>query len=139
MSIARQTRSKGERRVGPHILVVDDEESILFAMQDYFTSYGCTVDCARELEEAQALLSNIRYNLVLCDLRLSGIHSAEGLDLVSFVRERVPDTKVVMLTAYGSPEIQGEAYRRGVDAFLLKSRPLAEVAYVAMRTLRVSA
>ena len=124
--------------MGPHILVVDDEESILFALGDYFTAHGCTVDCARELEEAQALLSNIRYNLVLCDLRLSGVQSAEGLDLVTFVRERTPDTKVVVLTAYGAPEIQAEAYRRGVDAFLLKSRPLPEVAGVAMRALQVT-
>lgn len=119
----------------PHILVVDDEQSILFALEDYFTAQGCTVDTARELEEAQALLSNIRYDLVLCDLRLSGLHSVEGLDLVSFVRERCPRTRVVVLTAYGSQEIQGEARRRGVDAFLHKSTPFAEVALVAMRTL----
>lgn len=123
----------------PHILVVDDEQSILFALEDYFSAQGCTVDCARELEEAQALLSNIRYELVLCDLRLSGLHSAEGLDLVSFVRERCPATRVVVLTAYGSPEIQAEAYRRGVDAFLNKSTPLAKVAVVAMETLGASA
>lgn len=120
----------------PHILVVDDEQSILFALEDYFSAHGCTVDCARELEEAQALLSNIRYDLVLCDLRLSGLHSAEGLDLVTFIRERCPTTKVVVLTAYGSPEIQAEAYRRGVNAFLSKSTPFAKVADVAMQTMQ---
>jgi len=120
----------------PHILVVDDEQNILFALEDYFSAHGCTVDCARELEEAEALLSNIRYDLVLCDLRLSGLHSAEGLDLVTFIRERCPSTKVVVLTAYGSPEIQSEAYRRGVNAFLHKSTPFAKVADVAMQAMQ---
>ena len=64
-----------------HILVVDDEESILFAVEQYIIAQDHTVDCARELEEAQALLDNIRYDLVIADLRLSGIHGAEGLDL----------------------------------------------------------
>ena len=125
--------------MGPHILVVDDEDSIRFALEDYFTAQGCTVDCACELEEAQALLSNIQYALVLCDLRLGGIHSAEGLELVAFVRERcAPETKVVMLTAYGTPEIQSEAYRRGADAFLVKSQPLGELAHLAMATVRAA-
>ncbi|MGH7703685.1 MAG: response regulator [Gemmatimonadales bacterium] len=118
-----------------HILVVDDEESILFAMEEYFTLSGCIVDCAREVEEAQALLCNIRYHLVLTDLRLSGIHTADGLDLVSMIRECCPDTRVIVLTAYGSPEIEQEARRRGADAFLHKSMPLSEVAQVAMRVV----
>jgi DNA-binding NtrC family response regulator len=121
--------------IQPHILVVDDEQSILFAMEQYFSAHGCTVDTAQELEEAQALLSNIRYALVLADLRLSGIHSAEGLDLVAFARERCPGARVVVLTAYGSPDIEFEARRRGAHAFLHKSTPLAEVAQVALRLL----
>lgn len=122
-----------------HILIVDDEETILFAMGQYIMAQGCTVDTARELEEAQALLSNIRYHLVVADLRLSGVHGSEGLDLVRMVRECCPSTKVIVLTAYGSVEIQQEAKRRGADAVLHKSVPLAEVADAAMRLLGCAA
>jgi DNA-binding NtrC family response regulator len=122
-----------------HILVVDDEESILFAMEQYFTAHGCTVDCARELEEAEALLTNIRYHLVLADLRLSGIHSAEGLDLVSMVRECCPNTRVMVITAYGTPEMEQEARQRGADAFLHKSTPLPQVARMAMKIVGCAA
>ncbi len=122
-----------------HILVVDDEESILFAMEQYFTARGCTVDCARELEEAEALLTNIRYHLVLADLRLSGIHSAEGLDLVSMVRECCPNTRVMVITAYGTPEMEQEARQRGADAFLHKSTPLPQVAQMAMKIVGCAA
>ena len=87
------------------IRVVDDEEPILFAIRDYFEPLGWQVDCAQELEEAEALLSHIRYTLLIADLRLTGIHSNEGLELIRFVRERSPWTRVIVLTGYGSVEI----------------------------------
>lgn len=123
----------------PHILVVDDEESILFAIEQYILAQDCTVDCAREIEEAQALLDNIRYDLVIADLRLSGIHGAEGLDLVSLVRACCPKTRIIVLTAYGSADVAQEALRRGADAFLHKSTALSEVARVAMQVLGCAA
>jgi DNA-binding response OmpR family regulator len=122
-----------------HILIVDDEETILFAMGQYIMAQGCTVDTASELEEAQALLANIRYHLVVADLRLSGIHGAEGLDLVSMVRECCPNTRVIVLTAYGSSEVQQEALRRGADAVLHKSMPLSEVAATAIKLIDCAA
>jgi DNA-binding NtrC family response regulator len=115
------------------ILVVDDEEPILFAIRDYFEPLGWQVDCAQELEEAEALLSHIRYTLLIADLRLSGIHSNEGLELIRFVRERSPWTRVIVLTGYGSVEIETEAVGRGVDAFLQKPQPLAALAEIATR------
>src|SRR5204862_240786 len=85
-----------------HILIVDDEETILFAMGQYIMAQGCTVDTARELEEAQALLSNIRYHLVVADLRLSGTHGSEGLDLVGMVRECCPGNPHLSFNTHAS-------------------------------------
>ena len=123
----------GNRAMKMRILVVDDEEPILFAIRDYLEPLGWQVDCAQELEEAEALLSHIRYTLLIADLRLTGIHSNEGLELIRFVRERSPWTRVIVLTGYGSVEIEGEAVGRGVDAFLLKPQPLAALAEIAAR------
>jgi DNA-binding response OmpR family regulator len=112
------------------ILVVDDEESIAFALQRYFRARGLEVDCAGELEEAQALLVNDRYSLVIADLRLTGVHGAEGLEVLSFVREHAPWTRTILLTAYGSDELESEALRRGADAVLRKPKPLPDLAQV---------
>ena len=117
------------------MLIVDDEESILFALSDFFGTQGFEVDCARELEEAEALLGKHHYTVAIADLRLTGINGTEGLELISYVREKSPGTKVLLLTAYGSQEIQAEATRRGVDAFLQKPKPLAEVANVVSSML----
>lgn len=115
----------------PRLLVVDDEESILSAIRDYFEPRGYEVDCARELEEAEALLSHIRYSLMIADLRLTGVQGNEGLELIRFARDRSPWTRTIVLTGYGSTEIEMEAIGRGVDAFLQKPQPLAHLAAIA--------
>jgi DNA-binding response OmpR family regulator len=110
---------------------VDDEEPILFAMGEYFTTKGYEVDCARETHEAEALLAEHDYALAILDLRLTGTQGAEGLDVIELVRARSPQTRIILLTAYGSREIEAEARRRGADAFLHKPKPLSEVARIA--------
>jgi DNA-binding NtrC family response regulator len=112
------------------ILVVDDEDSILFAIKEYFTTHGYEVDCAREFEEAEALLANVCYSVVIADLRLTGINGVEGLELVGYVKERCPWTRIIILTAYGSREVEQEALKRGVDAFLRKPKPLPQLAQI---------
>lgn len=119
----------------PRILIVDDEESIVFAMRRYFQLHGFDVDAARELEEAQALVANVRYAVVIADLRLTGVHGAEGLDLVAYVRERCPWTRTMLLTAHSSPDIEVAGRERGVDMVLRKPRPLPDVAQAVMTLL----
>lgn len=116
------------------ILIVDDEDLIVMAMRKYFEGLGYLVDGAFELEEAQALLANYRYDLVIADLRLTGIGGVEGLQIVSDVHQRCANTRVVLLSAYGTPEIERESYNRGADAFLHKPKAMMEIAHVA-RTL----
>lgn len=117
------------------MLIIDDEDRILSAVSGYFDHLGYSVECASEIEDAERLLDASRYDIVLADLRLSGIEGVEGLEIVSYVREKSPRTKVVLLTAYGTAAIREEAVRRGVDAFLNKPQPLAEIARVVSALL----
>jgi DNA-binding response OmpR family regulator len=124
----------------PHrLLFVDDEPPILFALKKYFIAQGFAVDTACELEEAQALLACNLYSLVLADLRLTTQDRDEGLELIQFIRYRYPRTKIILLTAFGSQAIENEALRRGVDAFLLKPQPLAELHQVVVALLAETA
>jgi ActR/RegA family two-component response regulator len=114
------------------LLVVDDEEAIVFAMQRYFTARGFEVDTASEIEEAEALLANVHYQAAIIDLRLTGVHGAEGLDILGFVRDNCPGTRTILLTAYGSADLSREARERGADVVLSKPQPLPDVAQVLM-------
>lgn len=117
------------------MLIIDDEDTILFAMGRFFRARGFEVDVAHELEEAQALLANVRYSVVIADLRLTGVHGAEGLEIIAYVREHCPWTRTLLLTAYGSLELEEEALERGVDAMMRKPQSLADIASTVARLL----
>ena len=109
------------------LLVVDDEAAIRFALSEYFREHGWSVDSAAEKEEAEALLTCTEYAVVIADLRLTGISGVEGLDIIQLSRHLRPQTRVVLLTGNGTPELEAEARRRGADAFLHKPLPLARL------------
>ena len=114
----------------PRLLIVDDEESICFSMSEYFSLHGYKVDTAREMEEAEKLIGTTDYKVVIQDLRLSTTRNPGGLDIIRMIREQNPQTRIVVLTAYGSAEMEDEALRSGADAFLRKPKPLSQVAQV---------
>lgn len=113
-------------------MIVDDDEPIIFSMNDYFTEHGWKVDCARAIDEAKALASARDYDVVITDLHLTGLHSAEGLEVVRHVRAS-GSARVIVLTAYGSEELERVAMRLGADAFLQKTMPISEIAQLATR------
>jgi DNA-binding NtrC family response regulator len=112
------------------LLVVDDEESICFSMSEYFSQQGFKVDTAREMEEAEGLIKVTDYKVIIQDLRLGLTRRSDGLDIIRLVHKRNPDTRIVVLTSYGSAEVEEEARRAGADAFLRKPKPLSQVAQV---------
>src|ERR1044072_2461431 len=121
---------KSEPPPTPRLLVVDDEESICFSMSEYFSLQGYKVDTASEFEEAEKLLGATNYRVVIQDLRLTMTNSSDGLDMIRLIREHNPQTRIIVLTAYGSAEIEDEARRCGADAFLRKPKPLSQAAQV---------
>jgi len=119
----------------PRLLVVDDEESICFSMSEYFSLHGYKVDTASELEEAEKLLGVTDYRVVIQDLRLTMTNYHDGLDMIKMIKQHNPQARIVVLTAYGSPEVEDEARRCGADAFLRKPKPLSQVAQVVQGLL----
>ena len=129
MWLGRDERSLRETPL-PRLLVIDDEESICFSMSEYFSLHGYKVDTACEIEEAEKLIGATNYKVVIQDLRLTMTNSHDGLDIIRLIREHNPQTRIIVLTAYGSAEIEDEARRCGADAFLRKPKPLSQVAQV---------
>lgn len=122
----------------PHLLVVDDEESIRFSLSEYFSQCGYKVDAAHDLEEAEKLIASRKYQVVIQDLRLSFTPRNHGLEIIKLIHSRSPDTRIVVLTSYGSTEIEAEARRSGADAFLYKPKPLSQVAQVVQGLMESS-
>jgi DNA-binding NtrC family response regulator len=114
----------------PRMLIVDDEGSICFSMSEYFGLHGYRVDTARELDEAERLIQSTTYEVAILDLRLGLSHNADGLEIIKLLHGRHPLTRIVVLTAYGSAEMEDEARQLGAHAFMRKPTPLSQVAQV---------
>jgi DNA-binding NtrC family response regulator len=116
------------------LLIVDDEEAILFAMTDYFGRSGYVVDGARSREEAEAFLAAGVYSLVIADLRLEPADPRGGLALLHRARQSHA-TRGILLTAYGSAEVETELLALDGALFLSKPQPLARIGEAVSRLL----
>jgi DNA-binding NtrC family response regulator len=119
----------------PRLLIVDDEESICFSMSEYFEHHGYEVDTARDTDEAEKLIESTDYKVVIQDLRLGINKNPDGLELIKLIHRHSPETRIIVLTAYGSSELEDEARHSGADAFLRKPKPLSQVAQVVQGLL----
>ena len=104
------------------ILIVDDEPTILVALSHLLSNKDTTVITCSRIEEAEEALSRYTFDLVIADIRMSGMYGIEGLELLSYIRKVRPETEVIIMTAYGSDEIKEDAYKRG--AFYYYEKPI---------------
>ena len=104
------------------ILIVDDEDTILMTLSHLLSSKETTVITSSRMEEAEEALSRYSFDLVIADIRLSGMYGIEGLELLSFIKDMHPKTEVIIMTAYSTEEIKEDAFRRG--AYYYYEKPI---------------
>ena len=119
------------------ILVVDDEKSITFALRQYFSRQGYTVDCAQDSAVALELLAANEYSVAIVDVELRESGDASGgFHLARFIRSHAPATAVIMLTGVETVTAQQQAVEAGVHCYLCKPARLSHVAAVAFHLMR---
>jgi DNA-binding NtrC family response regulator len=102
---------------GRDILVIDDEPVVCNSLRRILSRSGHRVDQALLPEEGLEKIGANRYDLVMLDLRMPG---KDGLEVLSAIKERWPETKVIIVTGYASIESAIEATRRGASQYLAK-------------------
>ena len=100
---------------GAHILVVDDEINIRGALVTMLEKKGHQVRGIATTEEGLDQLEAAPAELVITDLRMPGIG---GMEFLCRLKDRWPDTEVVVMTAFGSIDTAVEAMRRGAYDYL---------------------
>jgi DNA-binding NtrC family response regulator len=118
----RQSKSLLERVPKPvlRVLVVDDEPSILFAYQKLLVAEGFTVDACGELEAALHFTNSCSYFAVITDIRLSGSGNSDGVALLRAVRSQQPLAKTVVVTGYGTSELERTLKELGATHYFEK-------------------
>ncbi len=109
------------------VLIVDDEQTILLTLSHLLSAKETVVVTCSSMEQAEEALSKYVFDLVIADIRLSGMYGIEGLELLSYVKKISPVTEVIIMTAYGSEEIKDDAYRRGAYHYYEKPVDLGDL------------
>jgi DNA-binding NtrC family response regulator len=99
------------------ILVVDDEKSLRRVAQVELEQRGYAVTTAASAEEALALLRANGFGLIITDLRMPGL---SGLELLKEIGRLSPESKVIILTAFGTVETAVEAMQNGAYHYVTK-------------------
>lgn len=121
-------------KVTKKVLVVDDEETLTWSMTKTLAKDRGTYELiiANTGREALQILQEDHIDVVVTDIRMPDIN---GLDLLSKVREEYPRTKVIIMTAYGSPEVQKEATKRGSYYYIEKPFEISEIRALILKAL----
>ncbi len=125
-----------EDALKPSLLVVDDEPSIRFVLDQYFTRKGWSVACASSCEEAMALLEQPSFDVAVLDLRLGkGDQESVGIELVRYIARAHPSTLSILLTGYGSQLTREAALAQGAAAVVDKPVRLSSLQGLAIDLL----
>lgn len=99
-----------------HILVVDDDDRIRDLLAKFLRQKGLRVSTASDGARALALLSQMRFDLVILDVMMPRV---DGFEVTARVRE-TDDTPLILLTARGEPEDRIKGLSLGADDYLPK-------------------
>lgn len=101
------------------VLVVDDDERMLRALDKVLTNEGASVTCSSWAGGAISILTErkARVDLIIIDLSMPFI---SGMTAVYTIHNHYPKLPIIVLTAFGSPDVKAECLRQGAVAFLEK-------------------
>lgn len=101
----------------PVVLIVDDEEMVRAALEQWLGLSGFVTHVAHSADQALSMLDGIHPHVILTDMRLPGL---SGLDLLGVVQERALATEVILITGHGDVPMAVQAMRSGAFDFLQK-------------------
>ncbi len=99
------------------ILIVDDEAGMCDFLAYYLSSQGFQVATARNGDDALVLLQKEPFQVVLADVMMPTI---DGLEMLRLIKGALPDTVVIMMTAYASLDKAMKAITYGAADLLVK-------------------
>lgn len=121
----------------PRILIVDDEEALRFLLTSELEAESFEVQSAGDGDEAIDLVrakkeQGERFDVVLLDIKMPKV---DGFQVLRFVKGKVPETKVIMLTAYADVKNAIESLRLGASDFVSKPYDLDDILTSINRSL----
>jgi len=112
------------RKVKARVLVVDDEPAQREMLKNILNVEGYETFTAADGDDALKILENVKALIILSDLKMPRM---DGLQLLSAVRGKYPDTIFIIMTAHPSHETRTEALNKGARLYLAKPIDVEEL------------
>ena len=109
------------------ILVVDDEDALRTVLSSELEGEGYKVASA-----AIEILKKEGFDLILLDIKMPNV---DGFEVLKFVKETHPDTKVIMLTGFADLKNAIESKKLGAEDFVSKPYDLVDLLTTVERVL----
>lgn len=106
------------------LLIVDDQAGVRLFLSEAFSEDGYNVETASNGAEAVEKASARPPSLILLDFRMPGM---SGLETLGKLRKIVPETPIIMITAFNEHDIIDEIKKRGADCCINKPFDLHEI------------
>jgi CheY-like chemotaxis protein len=114
------------------ILVVDDEDALRTVLSSELEGEGYQVASAADGEEAIKLLGGQQFDLILLDIKMPNV---DGFEVLKFVKQQAPKTKVIMLTGFADLKNAIESKKLGAEDFVSKPYDLVDLLTTVERVL----
>jgi two-component system response regulator HydG len=105
----------------PHLLILDDEETICRVLSIFFESKGYDVTTTGAAAEAMTLADHEQFDLGIFDINLAG---ESGLELLRYFKSNFPNLPIIIYTGLTDDDVSEKAMFRGANGFLRKTDPL---------------
>lgn len=115
-----------------HILIVDDDASILKLVSIHLSQAGYTVTKAESAEAAISFLTSEQFHLAIVDVMMPGM---DGFQLARILTQDY-DIPVILLTAKGQIEDKEIGFQQGIDDYIVKPFETKELLFRVKALLR---
>ena len=116
----------------PHLLLVDDEESLRSVVAERLIDEGYQVTEAADGEAALAALDGFAFDVIISDLRLPGV---DGREVIKAALDRYPSIVAIVVTGYGTVKDAVDMIKAGAADFIAKPFQFDELKHVLNKAL----
>ncbi len=116
------------------ILIVEDEKAIRNVLKNILSDEDKTFELeeAENGKEAIDMVADKEYDLVLCDIKMPGV---DGIEVLENIREKHPDTSVIMISGHGDLDTAVDCMRKGAYDYISKPPDLNRLLTTVRRAL----
>jgi len=112
------------------VLVIDDDSTVRDSMIAFLDDYEYRAAAAGNATEALESIARSIPDIVVCDLKMPGMH---GIELLELIKKDYPDLPVIVVSGAGVMDDVVKALRLGADDFLVKPILDLEVLHHALK------